>query len=298
MAEWLDDILKRVASGELAPEEALRLIEPEAAGGAAVGSAEESAAYGGSSATGREPGTAPDPLLREPGTDGAGDDAVRAVRLQSAYRQITVIADAGVRQVMVSGEHTVRREGDLMIVDGGLFVSRPGWERGEQGSGFSFAALPRTVAWARAMPDAQLTLRINPELPLQLDLTGASVRLAGMEAGVRARLLACSFKVDRLRGPVDLDLRTSSMKGTLGPTGSSRISVEQSSLKIALLPDVGVDLSATNRMSKIMLPGVTSKGAGTGETIRSRVGSGVADLAIDALMSSVAVTCDAVVAGR
>ncbi|HET9657460.1 MAG TPA: hypothetical protein VFP72_19065 [Kineosporiaceae bacterium] len=313
----LDEVLKRVAAGELTPEEALRLIEPEAQPGG-VPSA------GGDA--GRDDGS--DDLLHEPGGDGddtdrSGDrdatggaprsgtggrqsrgdatppsgNQLAGLRLTVAYRPVTVVTDASVRQVVVTGQHSVREEGGLLVVDGGR-MPWPFADPSEQGSWFTFASLPRTMAWARGWPDEHLTIRVNPGLPLEIDATGTSLRLAGIEAGARMRLLACSLKVDRLRGPLDLDARTSSIKGTLGPTGTSRISLEQSSMKVALLPDVSLELSATNRMSKVVLPGTSGKGAGVGETVSTRIGSAAGSLSIDASMSSVVVSTDALVNGR
>lgn len=313
----LDEVLKRVATGELPPEEALRLIESEApARGTPV-----SGGDAGHDGVGND-------LLHEPGGDGDDTDRaggggaaggtprsgtggrpsrgdftapsgpqVAGLRLTVAYRPVTVVTDASVRQVVVTGQHSIREEGGLLVVDGGR-MPWPFADPNEPGSWFTFASLPRTMAWARGWPDEHLTIRVNPGLLLEIDATGTSLRLASIEAGTRMRLLACSLKVDRLRGPLDLDARTSSIKGTLGPTGTSRISLEQSSMKVTLLPDVSLELSATNRMSKVVLPGTSAKGAGVGETVSSRIGSASGSLSIDASMSSVLVSSDALVNGR
>ena len=275
MGSSLDDLLKRVAEGRLSPEDALRLIdgEPVPTGGDTL----------------HEPGgTSPDDTH-----DRAAAGRVRVVRLLAAYRQVTVVADPTVTQVHVTGNHTVRQEGEVLVVEGSW---NPFGGRGDGDDGglrFAFSALPRGLSWGPSGPESNLTVRINPEVRLEVDATGASLRISGPEAGVRLRLLASSLKVDRLRGPLDLDARTSSVKGSLGPSGQSRIGAEQSSVKVTLLRGTSLRLTATNRMGKVILPGRVSKDGGFGETIHDLVGGGEGALVVDASMSSIMIAAEA-----
>ena len=131
-------------------------------------------------------------------------------------------------EAFVTGEHTVRREGGTLVVEGGL---RFGGDE-EGGPRFSFSQLPQTLAWARSLQSDRLVVRVNPALPFELDAVGSSVRISGGEAGAKMRLLATALKVDGLRGPLDVDASSSSVKGTIGPSGSSRIAAESSSVKV------------------------------------------------------------------
>lgn len=308
MRAALEDVLKRVAAGELTPEEALRLIDGEGPGGPSSASVTEPAGAASRSPFGTPQGRIPTPddVLREPGSGRGVDDgppvpgartrptgSVPTVRLLAAYRMVTVVGDPTVARVHVSGQHTVREEGDLLIVDGN-WTAGPRRDEGEEsGRRFAFTALPRSFAWAAGWAEGALTVRINPEVPLEIDATGSSLRVSGLESGARLRLLASSLKADRLRGPLDLDARTSSVRGSLSPSGASRIVTEQSSVKVALLPGTSLLLTATNRMGKVVLTGKLSKdGAGLGEIVRGQVGTGAGTLAVDSVMSSVVIAAE------
>jgi len=315
MSSSLDELLQRVAAGELSPEEALRLIDgdPAEPGPTAAHTAQAPSAptFGTTPASApggedvlHEPGSgrgldddpAAEPARDRTGSGNGTDGRIRGVRLLAAYRQVTVVADPTVAHAHVSGRHTVRQEGDVLVVEGGWNPLGPFGARGDGDEGglrFAFTALPRSLAWATtAWPGEELTVRVNPEIRLEVDATGANLRISGPEAGARVRLLASSLKVDRLRGPLDLDARTSSVKGTLGPTGQSRISTEQSSVKVSLLAGSGLRITATNRMGKVLLPGQVSKDGGFGETLQAQVGHGGATLTLDAVMSSVMITTE------
>jgi hypothetical protein len=280
-----EEILRRVAAGELTPEEALPLLDAvRGAAEAPAGPAPEAPAWG----------TPPGPGAASPAAGGE-DGAPRRVRVAVSYRSLRVLADPGVDGAFVSGEHTVRRDGDALVVEAsGL----PAGGDDEAPGKFSFSNLPRTITRARELQNKELTVRFNPRLPLEVDVAGASVRVTGGEAGARIRLLASALKVDVLRGPLDLDAVTSSVKGTIGPSGSSRISAESSSIKVNLVAGTGVRINARNRMGKVVLPTGATKGDMVDPGLReSVVGDGRGELTVESVMSSVVIGADAVGAG-
>jgi hypothetical protein len=276
MAETTEEILHRVAAGELTPEQALPLLDAARAE-APSAPAPEAPAWG------TRPGPVPAPAVGE---------GPQRVRVAVSYRSLRVLADPGVDGAFVSGEHTVRREGDALVVEASGLPT--GGDDEPQGQ-FSFSNLPRTLARAREIQRQDLTVRFNPRLPLEVDVAGASVRIVGGEAGARIRLLASALKVDSLRGPIDLDAVSSSVKGTLGPTGSSRISAESSSVKVGLVAGTGVRISARNRMGKVVLPGGATKGDMVDPGLRDAVvGDGRGELTVEAVMSSVLIGTDVI----
>ncbi|HYY11780.1 MAG TPA: hypothetical protein VE781_12645 [Kineosporiaceae bacterium] len=285
-----EEILRRVAAGELTPEEALPLLDAVRPAGSTPAAEPTTTAPGG------EPpvwGTPPGPTAAP--ASGGEEGAPRRVRIAVSYRSLRVLADSGVDGAFVTGEHTVRREGDALVVEAsGL----PAGGDDEAPGKFSFSNLPRTLSRAREIQNQELTVRFNPQLPLEVDVAGASVRISGGEAGARIRLLASALKVDVLRGPVDLDAVTSSVKGTLGPTGSSRISAESSSVKVGLVAGTGLRISARNRMGKVVLPTGVTKGDMVDPGLReSTVGDGRGELVVESVMSSVVIGADVVGAG-
>ena len=325
MANEMEEILRRVAAGELTPEEALPLIDAAnrpGAGSTATSGSEGAGATSGSGGAGAESpggsaggsgtggpgaggsgsppwGTAPGPGAAGGGEPISGSDHPKRIRVAVSYRALRIIADPGVTGAFVSGEHSVRRDGDALVVEAsGLPLFTGDEDEPGNGGRFSFSNLPRTIAKARALQNESLTVRFNPYLPIELDVAGASVRITGGEAGARLRLLASALKVDTLRGPLDLDAVSSSVKGTLGPSGSSRISAESSSVKVSLLAGTGVRIHARNRMGKVVLPTGLTKGDMVDPGIRDCVvGDGRGDLTVESVMSSVVIGADVIGAG-
>jgi hypothetical protein len=284
-----EEILRRVAAGELTPEEAMPLLD-----GARVAAQPASSAGTDGPSWGTPPGPELRDLRGEP-ADVSEGGAPRLVRLAVSYRSLRVLADPGVDGAFVSGEHTVRRDGDALVVEASGLPT--GGDDEPQGS-FSFSNLPRTLSRARDIQRQDLTVRFNPRLPLELDVAGASVRVVGGEAGARIRLLASALKVDVLRGPIDLDAVSSSVKGTLGPTGSSRISAESSSVKVGLVAGTGTRISARNRMGKVVLPTGVTKGDMVDPGLRECVvGDGRGELSVESVMSSVVIGADVIGVG-
>src|SRR4051794_26894328 len=224
MTSDMEDILRRVAAGELTPEEALPLLDAAGAGRSPQTSDQASDADAGADlpAWGTPPGPA--------ATNGAGGrepdtGPVRLIRINASYRPLQIVADPSVAEAFVTGEHTVHRDGSALVIEGGV---RFGGDD-EGAPRFSFSPLPQTLAWARSLQNDRLLVRVNPALPVELDAVGSSVKMSGGEAGARMRLLAAALKVDALRGPLDIDASSSSIKGTIGPSGASRIAAESSS---------------------------------------------------------------------
>jgi hypothetical protein len=273
----MEAILQRVAAGELTPEEALRLMDDEKAAGTPP--------YGDASSV---------PGAWTPSTE-QDEVPVTTVRLHTSYRSVEVIPDPEVAQLHVTGEHWIQRDGETLVIStpGPLDEDDSPSDRGAAGR-FSFRSLPKTIAWARAWREHQLTVRINPQLKLDLDVTGADVKVTGTLAAVRARLAASSVKVDRLRSPLDLEAVSSSVKITGRPLGESRVLGESSSVRLSLPEDADLAIRASNRMSSLKLPGQSSNSfALEGDRTEATLGAGSNRLTVEAVMSSVTVTTNA-----
>jgi hypothetical protein len=271
MSENLEDTLRRVAAGELSPEQALKQL------GAPVPTR----------------ATAPEPGAPEATYD---DDTVTTIRVTTSYRSIQLIADPSVAQIHVIGRHSIRHEGTALVVSttGPLDDD----ERDDTGTSgrFSFSALPRTIAWARSWRDHQLTMRVNPALLVDLDVTGADVKATGFEAGLKARLVASSMRGDKLHGPLDVRVLSSSVKLSALPTGESRIYCESSSCRLDLLAGADLKITASNRMSRVALP---RRPASTlpfeDEDSDVTIGEGRDQLSVKAVMSTVTVNATSAV---
>ena len=270
MSSDMDDILKRVAAGELSPEEAIRHLDA------------------GRPQTPLWTEQPPGPRTEDRPRPAGGADDVTSVRISASYRNLDVIADPAVATAYAEGEHVIEQDGSTLVVDGrgaGLF----GGTEDPRSWRFAFnAAVPRGKMISRGWWDHNLTVRVNPLLPLQIDAVGSKLRVRGGEAGGDLRLVASSVGLEALRGPIRLEANSSSVKGGLAPVGECRILAEQSSVKVALLPGSDVRIKVRNRMSKVVLP----ERVGRSRTVKQEwaecvVGEGRGELTLDAMMSSI-----------
>ena len=271
MPNEMEEILRRVAAGELSPQEALPLLD--ATGGRGADAAPSN---GGAAAETPAWGTPPGPQVSRPGEPEPPTGPARLIRINASYRPVQIVADPSVAEAFVNGEHTVHRDGGALVVEATV---RRFTGEDEGAARFSFSQLPQTLAWARSLQSDRLVVRVNPALPFELDAVGASVRISGGEAGAKLRLFASALKVDGLRGPLDVDASSSSVKGTIGPSGASRIAAESSSVKVSLLAGTGVRIHVRNRMGKVVVPSGVTKGDMVEPGIRdSVVGDGSGEL--------------------
>ncbi|MBK6872289.1 MAG: hypothetical protein IPG94_13195 [Kineosporiaceae bacterium] len=297
-----EEILRQVAAGELTPEQALPLLDaatPAAPASVTSAPASEPKAPAEPSL----PRETPQPEPDTPPVWGTADsidasltESVTAVRVNASYRPVDIVADPTVAQIAVTGQHTVRREGTTLVVesmDSPFHLGEAG-EPGTRGqASFTFADLPRGLAWAKSWTEQRLVVRVNPELPVELDAAGASVKISGIEGGAKLRVIAAALKLERVRGPLDLDVLSSSVKGFAAPTGTSKIACESSSVKLLLGAGSDVRITARNRLGKVVLPTAVSKGGLVDPDVTEAViGAGRGTLTIDAVMSSVMLTRD------
>jgi len=300
----VDVILQRVASGELSPEAAHALLtasggqgtpaDTPAWGAPGAGRATTTEPGGGRPTT--EPGSAHPTTepgggrpTTEPGAGGSGT----TVKVNASYRTVEVIADASVRELAVEGRHTVHREDGVLVVEATdlPLTFGEGREGAPTGPRFSFDDLPRSLAWARSWKAQNLVVRVNPALAVEVEAVGAAVRLRGLTGGLKLRLVASGATVDGLRGRLDLDAFTSSVKGNAVLVGTGRLQCESSSVKLTVGGASDVTITSHNRLGKVVLPdAVSTAGLADSETTTSRLGAGSGRLEIDALMSSVVLT--------
>ncbi|MFN8082547.1 MAG: hypothetical protein U0Q19_23595 [Kineosporiaceae bacterium] len=289
-----EEILRQVAAGELTPEQALPLLDA-AAPAAASSSGPVEAVETSEPVDTAEPASAP--VWGTPDSVHAAlTESVTAVRVNASYRSVDIVADPTVAQIAVTGQHTVRREGTTLVVESmdSPFTLNDVGEPGAKGhASFSFADLPRGLAWAKSWTEQRLVVRVNPELPVELDAAGASVKISGIEGGAKLRVIAAALKLERVRGPLDLDVLSSSVKGFAAPTGTSRIACESASVKLLLGAGSDVRITSRNRLGKVVLPTAVSKGGLVDPDVTEAVvGAGRGTLTIDAVMSSVMLTRD------
>lgn len=298
-----EEILRQVAAGELTPEQALPLLDaatPAAPASVTSAPASEPKAPAEPSLPRETP--EPEPTARPSGapqTRSTPHSPSRSPRCGSTppTDRLESVADPTVAQIAVTGQHTVRREGTTLVVesmDSPFHLGEAG-EPGTRGQAEFHLRRPAPRPGVGQVVDRATARRPGqPQLPVQLDAAGASVKISGIEGGAKLRVIAAALKLERVRGPLDLDVLSSSVKGFAAPTGTSKIACESSSVKLLLGAGSDVRITARNRLGKVVLPTAVSKGGLVDPDVtEGAIGAGRGTLTIDALrMSSVMLTRD------
>jgi hypothetical protein len=271
-------VLERVARGELSPAEAASLLEEIETGQEPERDPRDWAADWGEPAGASEPQRPPQP----PPPGGA----VR-IRVVRSVGTADVIGDPTVREAVADGPHVARREGDTLVIEG-----QDDWEMGP-GFQFSWAESrhDRHVArlrhrrahrWGDVPP---LRVRVNPDLPLDVDASAGKLRIHGMHGSIRANVQAGSLEISDFRSPFDLNVQAGSVtaRGRLDQ-GAARINCEAGGVRIFLERGSSTRVTAHTTLGK-----VTFDGDARSPWI---IGGGEATLDISATLGSVRVSAE------
>lgn len=213
-------ILERVASGELSPDEAARLLSEEPA-----------------TATGLA--TAQPPV--EPG------EPVERVRISRALGTVKVVGDSSVREVVATGPHSVSRENSTLVIEGDD-------ESGE----FAFIWAGRQQVRIGRPEARALEVRMNPQLALELETQAGTVKVTGMEGPIKATVQAGSARIGGFRGPLEVDVQAGSLNlsGRL-TAGRSKIRCEAASVRMHLDPESSVRITGKSNLARLHVQGGT-----------------------------------------
>jgi hypothetical protein len=265
-------ILERVASGELSPAEAARLLDEL-------------------ESRGREAPTA----TAEPPQAGSEGPA-RRIRLVCAMGMAEVVGDPAVREAAADGPHLARREGEVLVIEAD---QQDDWWWGHHG--FTFSWLGRYGGDPRIRPPRpgrppwphdwwwaprQLRVRVNPELPLEVEAQAGSIVVRNHRAPLRAAVQAGRATIEGLAAPIELALQAGSvhLRGRIDH-GNSRIQCEAGAVRLHLERGSSVRISATSALGPVTFNGQPVREPWT-------VGTGTGTLDISTTMGSVRVTSE------
>ncbi len=217
MSDELRDLLRRVAAGDLSPEEA------------------EQAMAG---ATG---GTSPEPEAE------AEPEPVQRVAVRGSAVRLVVEADASVDTAVAEGPHRVSHVDGLLTVHSDLRVG--GYEAEAPKSTFA--------SWLSNVNRAGSTLhvRVNPQLPLEVLNVAGSLELTGMRAATSVGVEAGSAKLRDGIGPLTLSVASGSADVEWQFTGDCSVSTDLGSARLTALPgsDVAITAHSTLGLATIRL---------------------------------------------
>jgi hypothetical protein len=283
MTDELRSLLTDVAEGRVDPSEAaarLSRMQGETA------SAASDDPWAEATGAGPEPGPAP---TQTPPAQSS-DEPVRRVVVHSSARPVRVVADPLVASFSVEGPHSVRRDGATARVEVPVAgtADEAGTYRYERKSG-----LARWIGQATFV-GVPLTVRMNPELALEVEVMAGSVDLGGLRGEVTFSVTAGSIKATDCSGPFTGTVRAGSAKLDLRPTaGASRLRVESGSVDLRLQPGSDAKVRAHAELGEVKVRGWDGSSTrvvdreGSYEVV---VGAGTASVDLDVVMGSVKVT--------
>lgn len=224
------------------------------------------------------------------------DEAIARVRVLGTFRTVRIQGDQSVKTAVAEGEHRVRTENGTMIFDA---------DPGDEGSGYVLLGprprrgrvharidlgRGRRFAWEGGRPPV-LSIRMNPDLKLEVEMTAGSARVEGVRGPIVADLTAGSARFEGVRSPFMAEVDAGSVQVSgLFDQGDSSIRCTAGKVGITLEKGSSVRITARTTMGKVMLPDddrwQTFIGAGKREVV---VGNGDGTLELEATTGAVSV---------
>ncbi|MSS46733.1 hypothetical protein FYJ43_12065 [Cutibacterium sp. WCA-380-WT-3A] len=211
----------------------------------------------------------------EKNVDAATD--VDAIRINCSGRRIRLVGDRSLSGVQIEGKHTRRRIGRIIEVgiDGHLAPDFGVLKR---------FRLPTDMDGVKDLGlGREVTVRVHPDLPVDIELSGGSLRASGIEKFGRVRVTAGVTEIDGVHQIEDglFQAGNASITGCID-TGRSQIRVESGNLSIRLAGASNVSVRGKAQTGMISWP----EG---GEVDEYVVGNGSARLDLSCLVGRIAV---------
>lgn len=275
------EILEAVARGEITPEEAAERLD----GGPARRIEIHKIELGG------DHDVDDDEPERQSTTV---DDDVRAVRVAAAIGTVRVLGDPEVTGVSVEGPHRVRHSDGVLVVESEPLAAVDEDDEHEMvhlgqnvAAAFSFVTGGRRRQVRLRHPRRSVTeVRVNPSLPLTVDVSAGTARVSRIEAPLTLDVSAGSCKVTEHAGSVTGSVAAGSLSVRGRITGEGDLSCEAGALSIVLEPGSDVEVDVDLNMGNLS---IKSPDAPNGSS-RARhvvVGEGTGRLGVSGNMSSV-----------
>ncbi len=270
MSDEIRDILNRVASGELSPEEAETLL-------------------GGSTPASPEP--APSSAADTPVPPRPTPEPVTRISIRASAVRLVVVADPTIDTAIAEGPHRVSHVGDTLTIHADLSSGEYQTETPKS----AFATWLSTVNRA----GSTLTVRVNPDLPLEVLNVAGSLDLTGTRAPASVGVEAGSARLHDGVGPLALSVASGSADVEWQFHGESSVSTDLGSARVAVLPgsDVAITAEAVLGMATVRLADGTTIKASSSRSSNDApdqppviVGAGTGTLAVTSRLGSLVVS--------
>ncbi|HVE75379.1 MAG TPA: hypothetical protein VND22_01285, partial [Actinomycetota bacterium] len=180
------------------------------------------------------------------------------VRVVGSFRAVRIEGDSSVVSAIAEGPFRLRRDGGMMVFEEEVSDD-------DSESYLMFGPRQRVrvrgklngrrVHWNAGGERPELRLRMNPNLPLFLDLTAGSAKVSGIQGPITAEITAGSAKIVGVHSPLNLAIEAGSAKiSGLFDSGESKIRCSAGSVRVELDPESDVKISASATLGKVALP--------------------------------------------
>jgi hypothetical protein len=206
---------------------------------------------------------------------------VQRVTVRAIGRRVRLIGEPAVNGVAVDGPHVIKRDGDT------LAISSEG-DMGVSIDGFSMLRNPTDLKAHVNGLARELSIRVNPSLQVEVEVTGGSVNAERLPGLSRVRVTAGTAKVADVDGPIDLLVQAGSATLDAQLTkGRSRVRVESGTANVALRRGSDVRVHTEAQLGR-----VTWTGAVSGQSKDVEIGRGRAALDVEVLVGTAQIVSD------
>jgi hypothetical protein len=208
---------------------------------------------------------------------------VQRVIIRAIGRRVRLIGEPAINGVAVDGPHVIKRDGDTLAInsDGDMGVSI---------DGFSMLR-NRSVGDIKSHVNGfakELSIRVNPSLQVEIEVTGGSVVAERLPGLTRVRVTAGTAKVSDVDGPIDLLVQAGSATLDAQLTkGRSRVRVESGAATVTLRRGSDVRVHTEAQLGR-----VTWTGAVNGQSKDVEIGRGRGALDVEVLVGTAQIASD------
>lgn len=203
-----------------------------------------------------------------------GSRGVERLVVRSVGRRVRLVGDPKVGTIAVEGPHTLRRQGVT------LEVSTEG-ELGLNLDSFSVVRPPKSVEDLRVLGfGKELVVRVNPEIPVDAEVTGSRLATVGVPRLGKIRVSAGAADLEGVVEVTDALVQAggATISGPISE-GRSRVRVESGNLSVRLTRGANVSIRSQTQLGRISWPGEPY-----GDLDEYVVGNGAATLEISVVM--------------
>lgn len=206
---------------------------------------------------------------------------VRRVTIRAIGRRVRLIGEPAVTGVAVDGPHVIKRDGDTLAIN----------SEGDMGVSIDGLSMLRNPTDLKSHVNGfakELSIRVNPMLQVEIEVTGGSVTAERLPGLSRVRVTAGTAKVTDVDGPIDLLVQagTATLDAQI-TKGHSRVRVESGSASVTLRRGSDVRVHTESQLGR-----VTWAGAVSGQSKDVEIGRGRAALDVEVLVGTAQIISD------